>query len=105
MTLSDIFNLILAVLGLILVILTVTDSRSLTGSFFKSYYRYMIGASIALMIGFVIEPLGDIIGLTGDASMMITHLHHTALIIASLLFIYSGRILPKDAVNYIGSQK
>ena len=105
LTLSDIFNLLLSALGLTFVILTIVDSRSLTGSFFKSYYRYMTGASIFLMLGFIIEPIADMIGLTWNASMMATHAHHTALVFASILFIYSGRILPKDAANYIGSQK
>lgn len=105
MTLTDVFNFLIAGLGLAFAILTILDSRSLTGSFFKSYYRYMVGASIALMLGFIIEPIADMVGLTESALNMAEHLHHTALVIASILFIYAGRILPKDAANYIGSQK
>lgn len=105
MTLSDIFTLLIAALGIVFVVATILDSRSLTGSFFKSYYRSMIGAAIALTLGFTIEPIADILGLTDDALLMATHLHHTALAIASIVFIYAGRILPKDAANYISSQK
>jgi hypothetical protein len=105
LTLSDIFNILLSALGLTFVILTVIDSRSLTGSFFKLYYRYMTGASVFLMLGFIIEPFADLIGLTGSASMMATHLHHTSLVFASVLFIYAGRILPKDAATYVSPQQ
>lgn len=105
MILSDIFNFLIAALGLIFVVLTIIDSRSLTGSFFKSYYRYMMGASIFLTLGFVIEPVADMIGLKDNAMMLATHAHHTSLVIASVLFIYAGRILPRDAAHYIGSQK
>ena len=37
-----------------------------------------------------------------DAALHVAiYLHHVALVIASILFTYAGRILPKDAANYI----
>lgn len=101
MTLDTLFELLIAVLGLVLVVFTIKDSRSLIGSFFKAYYRYMIGAVIALTIGFVLEPAGELLGLEEGMLDMISHIHHAALAIASILFIYASRILPKDAASYI----
>lgn len=105
MTLDILFNFLLAVLGLAFVVFTIKESRSLTGSFFKSYYQYMVGASIALMLGFVIEPIAEMIGLSEANLRMASHLHHTALVIASILFIYAGRILPKDAAGYMEAKQ
>lgn len=61
----------------------------------------MIGAAIALAIGFGLEPIGELMGLAGGEFEVVSHFHHAALAIASILFIYAGRILPKDAANYI----
>lgn len=101
MTLDIVFELLIAILGLALVVFTIKDSRSLVGSFFTAYYRYMIGAVIALTIGFILEPIGELLGLEEGLLDIVSHVHHAALAIASILFIYAGRILPKDAARYI----
>lgn len=58
----------------------------------------MIAGALALMVGFLIDPAGEWIGLEGGAVML---LHDVAMLTESALFVYASYILPNDARRYL----
>lgn len=97
------FDIIGIVIAGVFVIMMIKGMRSLQGSFFKDYYRAMAIAAVALLFGFAIEPLSIyFLHLTDFVS---EQLHHVGLIVASILFVYAGYLLPKDAAQYMKSDQ
>lgn len=94
-TFFDIVNLIVAI---ILLVITVRSSRSLMGSFFKKYYRWIVLGTTALMLGFLFEIFGDTLGWP---ETLIQTGHHTSLIIFEVIFVFAAGILPKEAAEYL----
>lgn len=96
-----VFDVLGVSLSLIFFILTIRGTQSLLGSFFKSYYRLLMMAAIALFVGFVIEPLGSALSIDVE---LVELIHHIGLIIASGIFVYASYLLPRDAANYLALQ-
>lgn len=100
---SLMFDVIGIIIAIAFVIMMFRGMRSLQGSFFKDYYRAMAIAAIALLFGFAIEPLN--IYLLHFTEFLGDQLHHLGLIVASMLFVYAGYLLPKDAAQYMKSDQ
>jgi hypothetical protein len=58
----------------------------------------MIAGAFALTIGFVVEPIGNWIGLRQDTIML---LHDLLMLTESALFVYASYVLPNDARKYL----
>lgn len=98
---TNILDLLGVLLGVVFLFMSLRGSRSLIGSFFKNYYRFMIVGALALTFGFLIEPVGDWIGLKEETIMLI---HDLSLLIASGLFVYASYVLPNDARRYLAKE-
>ena len=101
-TILFVFDGIGVVLSTLFVIMMIRGMRSLQGSFFKDYYRAMVVAAVALLFGFMIDPAG--IYVFHLTEFVAQQWHHIGLIVASILFVYAGYLLPKDAAQYMESQ-
>lgn len=101
-TFTNLLDLGGVLLGIAFLIMSVRGARSLTGSFFKNYYWFMIAGATALTFGFLIEPVGDWIGLKENMIML---LHDLAMLAESALFVYASYILPNDARHYLESRE
>lgn len=99
---TNILDLIGVFLGIAFLIMSVRGSKSLMGSFFRNYYWLMIAGALALTFGFIIEPVGDWIGLRENTIML---LHDLAMLTESVLFVYASYVLPNDARRYIESKE
>ena len=101
---GDIFsftvNIIGIIFGLIFVGLNIKARRSLVGSFFKNYYRWMIIGAIVFAFGFFTE-FAELIGI--DRSIA-EGIHHLLLMIAGIIFVFTSLTLPKEASQYLKSQ-
>jgi len=99
-------NLIVTVLGLIagaiFVCVNVRASKSLVGSFFKKYYRYLTTASIFFVFGWLSEFL-EVFGFASAETA--EFLHHVSLLIAGIIFVASSYYLPKEASEYMKSRE
>lgn len=98
-----VFDAVGVVLSVVFIVMMIRDFRSLQGSFFKDYYRAMAIAAAALLLGFAIEPLNTY--LLHFTEFAAEQLHHIGLIVASVLFVYAGYLLPKDAAQYMESSR
>jgi len=101
LTLINVLDLLGTLLSIVFIVIAIRGSRSLIGSFFKHYYRYMIAAAFSIAVGMFVEPVGDWLELP---EIFVIGMHDVALIVASALFIYASTILPKDAAAYMKSQ-
>jgi len=89
-----IFNIAGVLISIGFIWLMIYSSKSLVGSFFKKYYKLMIIAAIVFGSGFLVETLGEFIGLSVD---IVDTIHHIILIAAAIMFVYAGIVFPKEA--------
>jgi|GEM_PF-1364969 len=89
------------ILGLALVFLNIKTSRSLTGSFFKKYYKWMIIGSIFFTFGFATETAE----VFGANDLIAEGLHNILLVLSVIIFAFSSIELPKEANKYMQSQQ
>ncbi len=82
--------------GFLFVFLTIKSQKTLLGSFFKVYYRYLVMASILFGLGWITEFF-NYFGITsiGAANTM----HHIFLLLSALLFIGASYYFPKEAAK------
>lgn len=98
---TNVLDLLGVVLGVVFLFMALRGSRSLIGSFFKNYYWFMIAGALALTFGFLIEPVGEWIGLEENTIML---LHDLAMLTESILFVYASYVLPNDARRYLAKE-
>lgn len=100
MSLNILFEILGAIVGIVFVYINIKASRSLTGSFFKKYYRWMTLGAIFLFLGFTTDVVGGWFGVSENITEV---LHHVELLIFGVIFIFAARILPKEAAEHIKS--
>lgn len=98
MSLNTLLDVLGAIVGIVFVYVNIKASRSLTGSFFKKYYRWMTLGAVFLFLGFTTDIVGGWFGVSGDISEVI---HHMELLAFGAIFIFAARILPKEAAEHI----
>lgn len=86
------------VASLIFIWLNIKAGKSLTGSFFKKYYRYLTLASLAFGLGWATEFLANLGLATHEGAEFY---HHIILLIAGAIFVASSLHLPKEAAQYM----
>ncbi len=99
---TSIFDGIGIMLSGVFLVLIIVDRRSLIGSFFRHYYRFMMGAVVAMLFAFAVDPFGELLMLSNQA---IGVLHNFGMIATTALLIYASRLLPRDAAAYMKSKQ
>ena len=90
-------NAVGILLGVIFVILNIRASRTLTGSFFKKYYRLMTAGAVIFTFGFL-SVFTHIFGANENLEMTLLHFSFLA---AAAIFILTSLALPKEAGKYM----
>jgi hypothetical protein len=88
-------------LGIIFVILNIRASQTLTGSFFKKYYRLMTVGAVIFAFGFL-SAFTHVFG--ADENLEMTLLHFSFLA-AAAIFILTSIALPKEASKYMNERE
>jgi hypothetical protein len=98
MQINAILEILGALVGVVFIYVNAKNSRSLTGSFFKKYYKLVIVGSIFLVLGFTTDITGDWLGMSED---LIGPLHHLELLIFGIIFVYAAKVLPEEAAKHM----
>jgi uncharacterized PurR-regulated membrane protein YhhQ (DUF165 family) len=94
-------NVVGVFLGLVFIILNIRASRTLTGSFFKKYYRLMTAGAVIFTFGFL-SAFAHIFGANENLEMMFLHFSFLA---AAVIFILTSLALPKEAGKYMNERE
>ena len=97
---SFVVNIIGIIFGLVFIGLNIKAGRSLVGSFFKNYYRWMVVGALIFTLGFSAE----FIKFFGVTENIADGIHHLLLMIAVIIFVITSLTLPKEASQYMKSQ-
>ncbi|MCL4405949.1 MAG: hypothetical protein M1471_00230 [Patescibacteria group bacterium] len=89
-----------AVIGAVMVVFNYRQSRTLTGSFFKTYYGLTILASFLLAVGFFGEYL-----VVNQPEGIIDSLMHVILLFAAAIYAIAIVVWPKEANKYLAECK
>ena len=98
MYINEILDVVGAAIGLLFILVHIKASRSLMGSFFKRYYKWMIFGACLMFLSFSVDSFGGWFGLMDDTADFI---HHLLIIAFSGVFVIAARILPKEAAERI----
>ncbi len=102
MLLEDIIiSLLGVVIGGILLYFNRKTRMSLVGSFFKRYYDLSMVAIVLLTISFLVEFI-PLLGIEKDVAEF---MHHSLLIIAGIVFVFTSLALPQEASSYMNSKE
>ncbi|MDD4931795.1 MAG: hypothetical protein PHG66_06665 [Candidatus Colwellbacteria bacterium] len=102
MSINTVFEIVGMLTAVVFILVNLKESRSLTGSFFKGYYRWIIVGAIFMFLGFTTDITGEWLGMSES---VIDPLHHLELILFGVIFIYASRILPREASKYMENSK
>ena len=96
LTLEQWTSILGIIAGLFFVSLNIKSQKTLLGSFFKVYYRYLVTASILFSLGWLTEFF-DYLSITSIATA--EAIHHALLLLSAILFAGASYYFPKEATK------
>ncbi len=103
MNINFIIDLFGVFFGIIFIYVSIRSSRSIIGSAFKKYHRWMTAGAICFTFGFLLDP--DVTGFFGMNSTPSEGVHDLFLLFAVIIFVITNLYLPKEASEYMNIHK
>ena len=102
-SLSVVIDFFGVLFGLIFIYLNIRSARSVIGSVFKRYHRWMIAGAVCFTLGFFFDV--TFTSFLGIGSVLGESAHDVFLLAAAIIFVITNLSLPREAAEYMGQPK